>query len=61
VKESIWAKNFRQLGIPIIEISDWGDILSDDFLSVTPGAGFNPTDFEALWADYWIQQIKKYV
>jgi len=59
VVKSPWSDSMRNLGIPLIEISEF----SQDSLSLLDTSKFatriDPYKIPALWADYWIQEFER--
>ena len=55
VENSIWARNLRSLGIPMIIVENFSD-LNSDFLSalhVMYPTTIDPRSYKALWMPYW--------
>lgn len=53
VKESLWSYSIKQLGIPLVELSEWS---YEEFLYISQSNDYemyNPISSPKLWSQYW--------
>lgn len=62
VRRSEWSKALRDLGFPLIEISEWNE---DELSSISSRTNFHtkfePKSLDQLWMPYWQKQIGRCV
>ena len=59
VEDSIWSRNMKNLGFPIVVVNDILDVTPDQLkeLHIEFSANIEPTKYKALWMPYWQQRI----
>lgn len=59
VEDSTWARNMRNLGIPIVVVSNILELTSSQLkeLHSTFSSSIEPTNYKALWMPYWRERI----
>lgn len=61
VRRSLWSKSISDLGIPLVEISDWD---FQEFLYVSEQLSlqsFNPNDISLLWMNHWLKVFNSWI
>ena len=61
VLKSKWAESIRALGIPLITVDDWASAVRDPLKTPSEFKNFEPKSIPALWEEYWISEIRKFV
>jgi len=57
VIKSPWSQSIASLGIPVVEIDNWGSIFTDSDTIISDPKCFNPSSIDALWENYWYQEL----
>ncbi len=57
VIKSPWSQSIARLGIPIIEIDQWGAIPTKSNTIRNDYESFSPSQIAALWEKHWLQEL----